>query len=124
MEKLEGYASQVSNAAQALTSYYRLLHTQASLFTKARTEIQQSRQLILSNLNQIQILLNEPGAFIQQLATQVGFFFYLSFFFNPHIFQILTHSTESISRLYSLARRVPGLSLHPLVPQCPLRRCG
>ncbi|KXG53335.1 uncharacterized protein PGRI_003850 [Penicillium griseofulvum] len=70
MEKLEGYASQLSNAAQALTSYYRLFHTQASLFTKARTEIQQSRQLILSNLTQIQILLNEPGAFIQQLATQ------------------------------------------------------
>ncbi|KAJ5448545.1 hypothetical protein N7445_003366 [Penicillium cf. griseofulvum] len=70
MDKLEGYARQLSDAAQALTSYYRLLHGQTSLFTKAPTEIQQSRQLILSNLTQIQILLREPGAFLQELATQ------------------------------------------------------
>ncbi|KAJ6031463.1 hypothetical protein N7540_002195 [Penicillium herquei] len=70
MDRLEGHARQLSDAAQALTTYCKLLHGQPFVSANAPSEIQHARQSILSSISQIQMVLNEPAEFLQQLATQ------------------------------------------------------
>ncbi|KAJ5726149.1 uncharacterized protein N7483_007506 [Penicillium malachiteum] len=68
MDRFEGHARQLSDAAQALATYCKLLHGQPFVSANAPSEIQQARQSILSSITQIQTLLNEPADFLQQLA--------------------------------------------------------
>ncbi|KAJ5738569.1 hypothetical protein N7493_001724 [Penicillium malachiteum] len=70
MDRFEGYARQLSDAAEALSTYCKLLHGQPFVSANAPSEIRQARQSILSSISSIQILLNEPADFLQQLATQ------------------------------------------------------
>ncbi|KAJ5711074.1 hypothetical protein N7488_005230 [Penicillium malachiteum] len=70
MDRFEEHTRQLSDTADALTTYCKLLHGQPFVSANAPSEIQQARRSILSSISQIQILLNEPADFLQQLATQ------------------------------------------------------
>lgn len=81
LAQLEAYASDLSAAVKNLANYCRNVENpggftaenvlQPLVLPEAPTEVHQARRSILANVAKLQLLLDEPADFLQQLAKQV-----------------------------------------------------